>query len=157
MKVIKIHTDGGYKSKNKIGACAFIIVKDDEVLVESVKSYNKIENPEMTINQMELKAVIDALNWLRSNNHKPKEYVIYVYTDSQYVQLGVNKWLEKRKNGSYSGFWTHLDKLINFFNEFTSLYIQWIESDNQDVYHKRVDELCTIAMKKIDYEINVTT
>lgn len=154
MKVIKIHTDGGYNAKKKIGSCGFVIVENDKIIIESVKSFTKIERPTMTINQMELLAVIDALNWIRSNKYKPKNYIFYVYTDSQYVQLGIDKWMEKRKNSSgfNSGFWRDLDKLIQSFTEFTSLYVQWIESDSKDIYHQRAHELCTIALKNLENE-----
>jgi len=162
MKIIKIYTDGGYKPSIKIGAIAFLILKEGKLLIEYNRTFNEAE---LSNNKMEMMAVIKALNWLRSNGNKLKGYRVYLYTDSQYVQLGITEWLTKWKKDNWKNsrgkpvknkiLWLTIDNLIQ--TEFSSLHVNWIEGHNGDRYNERVDELCTISMKsfiKSKIEVN---
>lgn len=163
MKILKIYTDGAYKPSRGIGAAAFVILEENDLLTESCKVYS---SERLSSNRMELQAVINALNWLRSNGYKPKNYRVYVYTDSQYVQLGMNEWIHnwKRKkwvkpNGEEIknlDLWKYLYNLIR--DEFESVHIQWIEGHRGNPWNTQVDNLCKVALKQYvanNFDVNV--
>ena len=152
MKIIKIYTDGGYKSDINKGAIAFLVIKEGKQIFECSKI---VEEGEMSNTVMEMKAILTALNWLRSNKISPKQYMIYLYTDSQQIQISITNWLEKWKKNKWRNsrnkpvkhleLWKKIDNLIS--NEFPNLYVHWIEGHKGDNYNSRVDELCTITMR----------
>lgn len=159
MKILKIYTDGSYKPSIKLGATAFVILKENKLITEFSRLYEQSPSPDAKVNThniMELQAAIDALNWLRSNNYSPKKYRIYLYTDSQYVQLGLTLVKRWRNNGWKNNqrrkiknplLWKYLDDLIS--NEFESLYVQWIEGHTGDnKWNTRADELCRATIKR---------
>lgn len=162
MKILKIYTDGGLSLPNSIGAAAFVIIdKKNKVITESVITYH--EKEELDNNKYELLAIINALNWLRSNGYSPKQYRIYVNTDHQPTQLGlcVNLPLWRKDNWKhdiqFKILWKYIDMIIR--TEFKSIHIQWLPKSAQNIWHKRVHELCTIAMKnfkKSKIEVNGT-
>lgn len=146
MKILKIYTDGGLSSS--VGASAFLILdKKNNVIVESVTTYDV----ELDNNKFELVAIINALNWLRSNGFSPKKYRIYVYTDHQPTQLGLCEYLSLWKRESwiqeikFKSLWQYIDLIVD--TEFSSIYFQWLPKSTNNLWHQRVDELCTIAMK----------
>ena len=159
MKIVRIYVDGSYNPSEKIGAWAFIIVENNEVVFENSKSFNKKEYSSMTINKMEMHAVHASINYLRSNGYKPNKQLFYLFTDSQYVHLGYNAFLERRKaNSNNKTLWLFLEKILESFTEFKSLFIQWIPSDSRDIYHQRAHELCQISMKNyLNNKINVVS
>lgn len=158
MKELRIYTDGSYKPSLKLGACAFLIVEGDEIVFESAKVFpRKGSKINVTNNTMEMLAVLNALNWVKSNGFSPKENRIYVYTDSQYVQLGLTEWINKwRINGwkTASGgkvlnkkLWTKLYNLGTKINkEYKYLYIAWVKGHDGNKYNERADKLCNIAI-----------
>lgn len=165
MKVIKIYTDGGYRRKSKLGAYAYVIfvnnilVKEYRIAIPEVSGGVKV-----TSNTMELNAVIKALNWLTSNGYKAQEHVIYIWTDSQYVQLGLTEWIHNwKKNGwknasrkpvENKDLWNKLDILFNNLGKiYKSINIQWIAGHSGDEGNEKVDALCNKAMD--EYIINV--
>ncbi len=89
---IKAYTDGSCNTKLKIGAWAAIIFIDDKEIVLK----NTVIN---TTNQrMELSAVLNVLNYLKTN--KLDDSKIIIYTDSQYV-AGIEGRIEKFKLCNY--------------------------------------------------------
>jgi len=74
---IEIYTDGSYDMHKNRGAWAAIILIEDDI-----KQISKIET-NSTHNRMELTAVIEAINYLHSNNIAYTH--INIYSDSQYV------------------------------------------------------------------------
>lgn len=150
MKVLQIYTDGSFNPSENLGAYSFIIVSNGKILFEKVRGFNKKECPNMTINRMELKAVIKSVNWIRSNGYKPNKSLFYIFSDSQYVHLGTNSFFERRMNFSKNNnLWKDLDRELNSFNEFKSIFIQWIPSDSKDVFHQRAHKLCQLALKRL--------
>lgn len=153
MKILKIYTDGAYKPSIKKGAASFIVLQDNQILCEASKVYQ--DSVPNTNNRMELEALINALNWVRSSGYSPKDYRFYVYTDSQYVQLGITNRLAKWKENGWKNsknvtvknqfLWHYIDSLLS--NEFESIFINWIEGHNGDKWNVAVDELCKIALK----------
>jgi ribonuclease HI len=158
MKVLNIYTDGGHRKKLGLGAYAYVILdNNNHVIAEHVRVIEE-KDEKITNNIMELKAVIKALNWVKSNGYSPEDHRIYVFTDSQYVQLGITEWMSVwiRKNWKNAAgkevenrdLWETLNKL--FFFDFKYLHIQWIQGHNESKWNNLVDELCTNAM--LSYE-----
>ena len=81
--MIKIYTDGSCLNNPGNGGWAAIINQNGEVkeISGSVK--------DTTNNKMELMAPIMALKQIKQNDQ------IEIYTDSQYVRLGITEWVHK--------------------------------------------------------------
>ena len=81
--MIKIYTDGSCLKNPGDGGWAVIIIRDDES-----KEISGSER-DTTNNRMELLAPINALKEMKQNEQ------IEIYTDSQYVKLGITEWINK--------------------------------------------------------------
>ena len=81
--MIKIYTDGSCLKNPGAGGWAAIIIRDDES-----KEISGSER-DTTNNRMELLAPINALKEMKRDEQ------IEIYTDSQYVKLGITEWINK--------------------------------------------------------------
>ena len=81
--MIKIYTDGSCLNNPGNGGWAAII-NDNEIIKKISGSVKDTTN-----NKMELMAPIMALQEIDENNE------IEIYTDSQYVRLGITEWIHK--------------------------------------------------------------
>ena len=81
--MIKIYTDGSCLNNPGNGGWAAII-NDNEIIKKISGSVKDTTN-----NKMELMAPIMALQEIGKNNE------IEIYTDSQYVRLGITEWIHK--------------------------------------------------------------
>ena len=81
--MIKIYTDGSCLKNPGDGGWAAIIRKNGENI--EISGSEK----DTTNNRMELLAPINALKEMKSNEQ------IEIYTDSQYVKLGITEWINK--------------------------------------------------------------
>ena len=81
--MIKIYTDGSCLNNTGNGGWAAII-NDNEIIKKISGSVKDTTN-----NKMELMAPIMALQEIDKNNE------IEIYTDSQYVRLGITEWIHK--------------------------------------------------------------
>jgi ribonuclease HI len=90
--LIDIFTDGGCSGNPGPGGWAFIAIQDEKERCQSgAEAYT-------TNNKMELTAVIRALEWFHRARGLGKD--CRVCTDSQYVQMGITKWIFSwEKNG----------------------------------------------------------
>jgi ribonuclease HI len=161
MRSIEIYTDGGCRPANPgHGAFSFVVSEKNKVIHEE-SHYGG----ETTNNIMELTAAIKALEWCKDNGYK--DDLIYIYTDSQYLQQGINSWVDKwEKRGWKTGnrkpvanqeIWKRLAELkkemkINF---------QWIRGHSGVPNNVRADELCNnildiklLSVKEIEVEEN---
>ena len=163
MKVLNIYTDGGHRKKLGLGAYAYVIVDNNNNIIRQDVKVVEEASEKVTNNIMELKAVIKALNWIKSNGYNPDDHRLYVYTDSQYVQLGVTEWMptwirnnwknSSNKTVENKGLWEILNVLFRF--EFKYLHIQWVQGHDINRWNNMVDELCTNAM--LNYETSNKT
>jgi len=80
----RIYTDGGCSGNPGPGGWAYIILNDGEELQASGSERAT------TNNRMELTAVIEALRLVRRRGWTA---AVDLYTDSQYVQLGISRWI----------------------------------------------------------------
>jgi ribonuclease HI len=77
-QIIEIYTDGSSNPQYKVGAWASIIFIDQEKIILQGTEINT------THNRMELIAVINAIEYVKSNYTKIK--LLKIFTDSQYVE-----------------------------------------------------------------------
>ena len=137
--MIKIYTDGSCLKNPGDGGWAAIININDEIkkISGSVK--------DTTNNKMELMAPIMALKQIKQNDQ------IEIYTDSQYVRLGITEWVHKwiKNNWQTSKkepvknkeLWIQLYELTNQFE------IKWIlvKAHAGNVLNEEVDLLAKKA------------
>ena len=115
--MIEIYTDGSCLTNPGNGGWAAIINKDGEITKISGSEKNT------TNNRMELLAPINALK-----NINPKSQ-IEIYTDSQYVKLGITEWINKWVTNNWKTSKRedvkNKDLWIELFNLDKSLNIKW--------------------------------
>jgi len=115
--MIEIYTDGSCLTNPGNGGWAAIINKDGEI--------TKINGSEKntTNNRMELLAPINALKNIDADSQ------IEIYTDSQYVKLGItewiNKWLINNWQTSKKEDVKNKDLWIELYNLNKSLNVKW--------------------------------
>ena len=116
--MIKIYTDGSCLENPGNGGWAAIIIENGNIREISGNEKNT------TNNRMELIAPINALKSINSNEE------IHIYTDSQYVKLGITEWINnwvknnwktsKKEEVKNKDLWTEL------YNLNKTLKVKWI-------------------------------
>ena len=131
--MIKIYTDGSCLENPGNGGWAAIINNDG--------SFKKISGGEKntTNNRMELLAPINALKKIKSNNQ------IQIYTDSQYVKLGITEWINtwiknswktsKKQDVKNKDLWLELHNL----NQSLNIKWNWVKAHSGDPINEEVD------------------
>jgi len=142
--MIKIYTDGACKGNPGIGGWGALLIYNEQ----SIEIFDG--ELQTTNNRMELKAVIEALNHATSMNDD-----IQIYTDSSYVQKGIQEWIHNwKKNGWRSSnkkpvknqdLWQELDTLNS------SLKVEWfwVKGHAGHPGNERADFLANEGVKKI--------
>ena len=137
--MIKIYTDGSCLNNPGDGGWAAIINYNDKII--------KIDGSEKntTNNRMELMAPINALKKIDQNNK------IEIYTDSQYVKLGITEWIHKwiknnwqtSKNEDVKNkeLWIELYELTKLFE----INWIWVKAHSGNVLNEEVDLLAKKA------------
>lgn len=154
--MIKVYTDGGYRPKYNLGAYAYMIIDNKDLLDSFDKAVSFDEIDKLTNNTMEMTAAIKGLSRILTKNYD-KDNDVYFITDSQYVQLGLTKWYQSWKSNSWKNsankkvknikLWHQLHSLyVQCQNKFNTITIQWVEGHSGDTMNEIVDELCNIAM-----------
>ena len=146
--MIKIYTDGACKGNPGIGGWGALLIHNEQ----SIEIFDG--ELQTTNNRMELKAVIEALNHATSMNDD-----IQIYTDSSYVQKGIQEWIHNwKKNGWRSSnkkpvknqdLWQELDTLNS------SLKVEWfwVKGHAGHPGNERADFLANEGVKKIQQGI----
>lgn len=142
---IYITTDGGCRDngkENNIGAYACILQYKEHIKEVSGAV------PNVTNNQMELTAVIEALKCLKSDS-----IPVEVYVDSAYVLNGITSWISGWKKKGWrtaSGakvknveLWRELDSLVSK-QENANFYK--VKGHSDDELNNRADLLVNLAM-----------
>ena len=131
--MIKIYTDGSCLKNPGNGGWAAIICTDNEV--------KKISGSEKdtTNNRMELMAPINALKEIGINKE------IEIYTDSQYVKLGITEWINtwiknswktsKKEDVKNKDLWLELHNL----NQSLNIKWNWVKAHSGDPINEEVD------------------
>ena len=115
--MIEIYTDGSCLTNPGNGGWAAIINNDGNI--KKISGNEK----ETTNNRMELLAPINALKEIYSNSQ------VIIYTDSQYVKLGItewiNKWITNNWQTSNKEDVKNKDLWIELYNLNKSLDVKW--------------------------------
>jgi ribonuclease HI len=133
-KPIVVYTDGGCDPNPGPGAWAALIIEGEG------RSEISGFDPATTNNRMELTAAIEALQRLTAPS------IVTIYTDSQYLQRGIEewmpKWLAKNWRGS-SGPVANVDLWKALLDVMKPHQIQWlwVKGHAGNVNNARVDYL----------------
>ena len=142
-EVVDIYTDGACKGNPGVGGWGALLLTGKH----SREIYGG--EPVTTNNRMELMAVIRALEALK------RRCRVRIHTDSQYVQLGISKWIHGwKKNGwrtadkkpvKNSELWKELDTLATR-HEIEWL---WVRGHAGDHGNERADELANLGAASV--------
>ena len=137
--MIKIYTDGSCLENPGNGGWAAIINDDGNIKKISGSEKNT------TNNRMELMAPINALKDINSKNE------IEIYTDSQYVKLGITEWINKwvvnnwktskKEDVKNKDLWIELYDL----NKSLDVKWNWIKAHAGNIMNEKVDLLAKKA------------
>ena len=137
--MIKIYTDGSCLKNPGDGGWAAIINKDNEIKKISGSEKNT------TNNRMELLAPINALKEMYPNEQ------IEIYTDSQYVKLGITEWINswvtnnwktsKKEDVKNKDLWVELYNL----NKSLDVKWNWVKAHAGNSMNEEVDSLAKQA------------
>ena len=137
--MIKIYTDGSCLNNPGDVVCAAIIIINGDIkkISGSVK--------DTTNNKMELLAPIKALQEIKKN------HPIEIYTDSQYVRLGITDWIHKwiknnwqtskREPVKNKELWVQLYELTNSYE----IKWIWVKAHAGNILNDEVDLLAKHA------------
>ena len=137
--MIEIYTDGSCLTNPGNGGWAAIINKDGEITKISGNEKNT------TNNRMELIAPINALKNMDADSQ------IKIYTDSQYVKLGITEWINKwvinnwqtskKEDVKNKDLWIKLYEL----NKSLSVEWHWVKAHAGNPMNEEVDILARKA------------
>ena len=137
--MIKIYTDGSCLKNPGNGGWAAIINEDGDIKRVSGSEKNT------TNNRMELMAPLNALKGMDPNKE------IEIYTDSQYVKLGItewiNKWVLNNWQTSKKEDVKNKDLWIELYNLNKSLDVKWnwVKAHAGNIMNEKVDLLAKKA------------
>ena len=138
MSVIEIYTDGACSGNPGPGGWGALLKWNGHE-----KEISGHED-ETTNNRMEMMAVIKALEALK------KPSTVKLYTDSTYVQKGVDEWMDgwKAKNWpskiKNQDLWKRIDSLVQLHN----VTLIWVKGHAGHPGNERADELATGAIRR---------
>ena len=141
--MISVYTDGSCLGNPGNGGWAFLIVGEKNICYRTGFELNT------TNNQMELVAVIKALEFLKEFRD------ISIYTDSNYVKQGITTWIINWKKNNWKTsikqpvknkeLWERLDEL----NLSKNINWSWVKAHNIDEFNNQVDTLARKAAETL--------
>jgi len=141
--IVEIYTDGACKGNPGVGGWGVLLMHDGRT--------RELHGGEAhtTNNRMELTAVIRALEALKRSTR------VRLHTDSQYVQLGISKWIRDWKKRGWRtadkkpvknmDLWRRLDELAGG-HEIEWL---WVRGHEGNIGNERADELANLGVAEI--------
>lgn len=142
LKRVVLYTDGSCIKNPGPGGWACLLRSDrDTHEMFGCEAYT-------TNNRMELRAVIQGLKAVKERS------AITIFTDSQYVQRGITKWLKKWKGNGWrtcsktavlnQDLWVELDRC----SAAHTIRCRWVRGHENDVDNLRCDSLATRAARE---------
>lgn len=121
-----IYTDGGYSMKENKGAYAFVILDNDEPIMEGGE---KIEHE--TNNRCEIKAIISSIGNL------PYGCSVLVKSDSQYAIGVLSSTMKAKKNQDLIDIYRRVVQKGNI-----KVTFEWVRGHNGDKWNEYCDQRC---------------
>lgn len=144
LSVVEIYTDGACKGNPGRGGWGALLRSGDK----EKELFGGEANT--TNNRMELRAVIEALNTLT----RPCQIVLH--TDSQYVQLGISKWIHGWKKRGWrtsanepvknADLWQALEQA----SERHQIDWRWVKGHAGHEFNERADQLANAGVLTLD-------
>ena len=144
MEKIIIYTDGACSGNPGPGGWWVLILLENEQIELSGGS------KETTNNQMELTAVIKALNFFE------KKIKVDLYTDSKYVMDGITDYIKKwkingwqtanKKSVKNMNLWKILDELNNLHD----INWNWVKGHSGNPENEKADALANLGIENLD-------
>lgn len=131
--MVKIYTDGS--SLGNPGPSGWAVLIRTPFGVEKLSGYSE----QATNNQMEIRAVLNAMLWSIENNY----YNVEIYCDSKYCVNGINQWMWtwNRKNWKKPKVNRELWKeIFTVYKDFQGKVV-WIKGHAGDFGNEAVDNL----------------
>jgi ribonuclease HI len=144
MPELVIYTDGGCRGNPGVGAWAFVLIHcASKTTLERADAVESTTN-----NQMELRAVIEALRAIK----RPSE--VLVFSDSKYVIQSARDWIPgwkergwKKKSGELKN--VDLLKLLDELLSNHKVEWRWVAGHSGEPGNERVDQLANEAMDRL--------
>lgn len=147
--ILHIYTDGSCINNPGVGGWSFVIIdpqdgKGKVLLTQSGSEKNT------TNNRMELEAVIRALDKVEYDQD------LVIFSDSQYVVLGITAWINSWRNKDFKGvknvdLWNRLDTLVS--QHIASISWEWVRGHNGNKFNELADTLARVAAQSPEGEI----
>jgi ribonuclease HI len=144
MENIQIYTDGGCRGNPGVGGWGVLLQYNGKQ--KTLKGNSKLT----TNNQMELTAIIKALQSLKKNT-----VAIDLWTDSKYAIDGINNWIQNWKKNNWKTaakkdvknkeLWQELDALHEKF----TINWHWVKGHSGNAGNEIVDSLANQAMDEL--------
>ena len=144
---MNIYTDGSCLGNPGIGGWGFIIVCADGNIYKWGNSEKQTTN-----NEMEMTAVIKCIEFCKL---KKIENDLIIHTDSNYVKMGITKWIQSWKKNDWKNskkeivknieLWKILDSLIEEYPY--SIEFKHVKAHSTNIMNNKVDELANAAAK----------
>ena len=125
----EIYTDGGYSMQADLGAFAYVILQNGEIIR---KYAQKIEHE--TNNRAEIKAIMESVLSL------PSDCKVVVYSDSQYALGVLSGGYKAKKNTDLVNFYKKSVKTLGI-----KVQYQWIKGHSGNKYNELCDAMCNEA------------
>lgn len=155
--IVYLYTDGSSFSKPRRGGIGIRYIYLDEKENEFRIDCDETGNESGTNNQMELKAVVQGLKKLQSQNISIKYNLIEVRTDSQYITGNINNaryfWSKNQWKNKFGRpienaiLWKELIRQIGKIH--CKVDIIWVKGHKNDVDNKAVDKSAKLSAKSI--------
>lgn len=141
--MIEFYVDGSCPGNPGAGGYGIVILKDGKVVREMGGRKRKTSN-----NEMELTAVLETLKYIHRKQKMLASENINVYSDSQYVVAGINKWMESWRQNNWRTYFNKLVKhkpiwesMYEYMQEYPNVKIIKVKGHSADVYNNRADKL----------------
>jgi ribonuclease HI len=139
-KKIDIYSDGSCIGNPGPGGWAAIILINGEEIGISGKE------PDTTNNRMEMKAIIEALAWVRTKSKIKEEDLpntkISIFSDSNLIIQTINQGWKRKAN---TDLWADMDRQRAWLN----ITWTWVKGHADNKYNNMADELAQSEAKKL--------
>ena len=141
--MIEFYVDGSCPGNPGPGGYAIVALKDGEVVRKMGGRKRKSSN-----NEMELMAVLESLKYVDRKQKIFANENINIYSDSQYVVAGINKWMECWRQNNWRTYFNNLVKhkpiweaMYEYINKYPNVKIVKVKGHSADLYNDLADKL----------------